>query len=74
MSTLRTKTLFALSALPLIVIVGGAAGALIYLFYLNLARPSTFFLVFHIPGHWLRSLAVSAVFFLAGLISLHFDR
>ncbi|MGB9466286.1 MAG: hypothetical protein WBR10_14345 [Candidatus Acidiferrum sp.] len=70
----RTKMILCLSTLPLILVVGGAAWAVIYPFYLNLkgGGHTSYFIAFHV--RLLRLLAVTMVLLICGLISLLFDR
>jgi hypothetical protein len=64
----RTRAFFVLSAFPLLLAVAAALWAVVYSSYLMHTEHATYFVVFH--GHWLVMFAVSAVFFLCGLISL----
>jgi hypothetical protein len=71
-SSVRTKALFALSALPPIFVAAAAAWAVIYLANLTQHGKATYFVIFHV--HWLRWLPISTVLFVAGLFSLFYDR
>jgi hypothetical protein len=70
----RTKTVLWLSTLPLVLIAGGAAWAVIYPLYLNLkgGAHTSYFIAFHV--RLLRLLAVTMVLLICGLISHLFDR
>gem|GEM_PF-4878589 len=72
MSCGRTKALFSLSALPPIFVAAAAAWAVIYSAHLTQRGNETYFVIFH--AHWLRWIPLSAALFLAGLISLFYDR
>lgn len=72
MTSRRTKTLFWLSAIPILFAVGAVAWAVIYSTYLTRSSRDTYFVIFHAQG--LRLLAISALLFICTLISLSVDR
>jgi hypothetical protein len=70
----RTRMILWLSMLPLVLVTGGAAWAVIYPFYLNLngGGHTSYFIAFHV--RLLRLVAVTMLLLICGLISHLFDR